>query len=85
MTFSGISSWFFTKGHRIFMESISWEMKNMCKTCKLEIKDHDPEPLVANIACLSQRNQNFRTALWTGSCLQLILMCIYYKKINNSS
>ena len=48
----------------------------MCKTCKLEIKDHGPEPLVANIACLSQRNQNYRTALWTGGCLQLTLMCI---------
>ena len=39
-------------------------------------QDRGPEPLVVNIECATKRNDNFRTTLWTGSNLQLTLMCI---------
>lgn len=39
-------------------------------------QDRGPEPLVVNIECATQNNENFRTALWTGRNLQLTLMCI---------
>lgn len=38
--------------------------------------DHGPRPFVANIPCVTQQNQNFRTAFWTGCHLQMTLMCI---------
>lgn len=38
--------------------------------------DHGPEPFVANIPASARQNQNFRTAFWTGSHLQMTLMCI---------
>lgn len=43
---------------------------NGCET------DHGPKPFVSNILCAAQRNQNFRTAFWTGCHLQMTLMCI---------
>lgn len=43
---------------------------NYCKT------DFGPEPFTVNIEQAACRNNNFRTALWTGSYLQLTLMCI---------
>ncbi len=43
---------------------------NVCET------DHGSKPFVANIMCAAQRNQNFRTAFWTGCHLQMTLMCI---------
>lgn len=39
-------------------------------------QDRGPEPLVVNIECATRSNANFRTTLWTGSNLQLTLMCI---------
>jgi len=41
-----------------------------------ELRDYGPEPFVINIAEAARRNQNFRTALWTGYYLQLTLMSI---------
>lgn len=41
-----------------------------------QTQDRGPEPLVVNIECATQKNQNFRTALWTGRHLQLTLMSI---------
>ena len=38
--------------------------------------DHGPKPFIANIIRAAQRNQNFRTALWTGCRLQMTLMSI---------
>lgn len=38
--------------------------------------DHGPEPYVTNIEQATCRNNNFRTALWTGEYLQLTLMSI---------
>jgi mannose-6-phosphate isomerase-like protein (cupin superfamily) len=39
-------------------------------------KDYGPEPFVVNINEAAKRNNNFRTALWTGEHLQLTLMSI---------
>ena len=39
-------------------------------------QDRGSEPLVVNIECATKGNDNFRTTLWTGSNLQLTLMCI---------
>lgn len=39
-------------------------------------RDYGSEPFVVNIQEATLRNNNFRTALWTGSHLQLTLMCI---------
>lgn len=38
--------------------------------------DYGPCPFVTNIADATVRNNNYRTALWTGNHLQLTLMCI---------
>lgn len=40
------------------------------------IMDYGPTPLVVNIEDDTQQNNNFRTALWTGSYLQITLMNI---------
>ncbi len=39
-------------------------------------KDYGPEPIAFNIEKATKENENFRTALWTGSKLQLTLMNI---------
>ena len=41
-----------------------------------DIKDYGPVPNVVNIEDVTKRNDTFRTALWTGSHLQLTLMSI---------
>jgi len=40
------------------------------------LKDYGPEPFVINIEQATKKNNTFRTALWTGSHLQLTLMSI---------
>jgi len=40
------------------------------------LKDYGPHPFVVNIEEATKQNNNFRTALWTGSHLQLTLMSI---------
>ena len=40
------------------------------------IRDYGPEPFVVNIEEITQLNNTFRTALWTGEHLQLTLMSI---------
>jgi len=40
------------------------------------LKDYGPAPFVVNIEEATKQNNNFRTALWTGSHLQLTLMSI---------
>ncbi|GAE90297.1 mannose-6-phosphate isomerase [Acetivibrio straminisolvens JCM 21531] len=42
----------------------------------IKLKDYGPEPFVVNIEEAAKQNDNFRTALWTGSHLQLTLMSI---------
>ena len=38
--------------------------------------DHGPKPFVAHVVRAVRQNQNFRTAFWTGSHLQMTLMSI---------
>ena len=40
------------------------------------IKDYGPEPIVVNIENITKQNDTFRTALWTGTHLQLTLMSL---------
>lgn len=42
----------------------------------IQLKDYGREPFVVNIEEATKQNNNFRTALWTGSHLQLTLMSI---------
>ena len=52
-------------------------MEKQCRrTCPAEIRDYGGAPLVVNIDEVSNANQNFRTALWTGMHLQVTLMSI---------
>ena len=41
-----------------------------------EIRDYGDEPFVFNISHATNRNENFRTTIWTGRDLQLTLMSI---------
>lgn len=55
--------------------------KNTCNrninTCNAaDNMDYGPEPFVVNIHRATAQNSNFRTALWTGTHLQLTLMNI---------
>lgn len=43
---------------------------------KIQLKDYGPQPFVVNIEEATKQNNTFRTALWTGSYLQLTLMSI---------
>lgn len=40
------------------------------------VTDHGPESFVVNMEKITRQNKNFRTALWTGSYLQITLMSI---------
>jgi len=40
------------------------------------LEDYGPEPFVVNIENITRQNDAFRTALWTGTHLQLTLMSI---------
>lgn len=40
------------------------------------LKDYGPRPLVFNIEKATKQNNTFRTAIWTGSHLQVTLMSI---------
>lgn len=42
----------------------------------IEIMDYGPEPFVVDINEITQLNDTFRTALWTGTHLQVTLMSI---------
>ena len=42
----------------------------------IKLKDYGPEPFVVNITEVTKQNNTYRTALWTGSHLQLTLMSI---------
>ena len=41
-----------------------------------DIRDYGCEPFILNIRHATEKNENFRTALWTGRHLQLTLMSI---------
>ena len=40
------------------------------------LRDYGPDPFVVNIEEVTERNNNFRTALWTGENLQVTLMSL---------
>ena len=42
----------------------------------IKLKDYGPEPFVVNINEATKQNDTFRTALWTGTYLQVTLMSI---------
>ncbi|MDZ7706727.1 MAG: cupin domain-containing protein [Trueperaceae bacterium] len=42
----------------------------------VQLKDHGPSPYTVNIETATVENPNYRTALWTGTNLQLTLMSI---------
>lgn len=42
----------------------------------MELKDYGSNPFVTNIEEATKQNSNYRTALWTGSHLQVTLMSI---------
>jgi len=42
----------------------------------VQLKDHGPSPYTVNIETATVQNPNYRTALWTGTNLQLTLMSI---------
>ena len=42
----------------------------------VELKDHGGKPFVVNIARAARQNRYYRTALWTGKHLQVVLMSI---------
>lgn len=39
-------------------------------------RDCGPDPCIVNIRQESVKNQNYRTTLWTGSSMQMVLMCL---------
>nr|WP_274542240.1 cupin domain-containing protein [Clostridium tetani] len=43
---------------------------------EIELKDYGTEPFVVNIEEATKQNNTYRTALWTGTHLQLTLMSI---------
>ncbi len=43
---------------------------------QITLQDYGPQPYVVNIDKATKQNNNFRTALWTGSHLQVTLMSI---------
>jgi mannose-6-phosphate isomerase-like protein (cupin superfamily) len=50
--------------------------RNVSTKADVVLKDYGAEPLVIDIEAATLSNDNFRTALWTGSLLQLTLMSI---------
>ena len=42
----------------------------------IQLRDHGKEPYVVNIENAAEQNRAFRTALWTGDHLQVVLMSI---------
>ena len=46
------------------------------KTEKVNFLDYGPKPYVVNIDEATKKNNNYRTAIWTGDHLQLTLMSI---------
>lgn len=49
--------------------------KPYCMDC-IDLRDYGPYPYTVNINEATKQNTNFRTALWTGTYLQLTLMSI---------
>lgn len=50
--------------------------KNIFRCYTPCIKDRGNTPCIVNMDCLAKQNKCYRTALWTGTHLQVTLMCI---------
>ena len=65
-----------------FMISCNQNPQSECVTepeteaVEVTLEDHGAEPTVLNIDAYTMANDNFRTALWTGTYLQVTLMAI---------
>ncbi len=57
------------------METHSFK-KGSCGAC---VNNHGPAPCIVHVMGAAQKNQNFRTAFWTGSCLQMTLSWVSRK------
>ncbi|SCH70081.1 MULTISPECIES: cupin domain-containing protein [unclassified Romboutsia] len=42
----------------------------------IKLSDYGPEPLVVNLENAAEKNNRFRTVIWTGNNLQIVLMSI---------
>jgi mannose-6-phosphate isomerase-like protein (cupin superfamily) len=60
-------------GHGKLMAGHSYPM---VYSTPIVLKDYGPEPFAVNIEEAAKQNNAYRTVLWTGSHLQLALMCI---------
>jgi mannose-6-phosphate isomerase-like protein (cupin superfamily)/rubrerythrin len=63
----------------VFLYASAGEKENATRFAALNeeaIKDYGSNPFVVNIEEVTKRNNNYRTALWTGSNLQVTLMSI---------
>jgi mannose-6-phosphate isomerase-like protein (cupin superfamily) len=53
-----------------------WEVKKLNPRSNAALKDYGGAPLIINLARAAKENPNYRTALWTGTHLQVTLMRI---------
>lgn len=66
----------------VFLWALTGEQENAARVGFLHeevsnrLKDYGPEPFVVDIEEVTKKNNNFRTALWTGDHLQLTVMSI---------
>ncbi len=56
--------------------SRTYTSQSVQDTGLFELKDYGPEPFVININEAADKNNTFRTALWTGTHLQVTLMSL---------
>ena len=71
----------FTNGYISYPDEIQYESRfDLTEPAEedgsIEMNDYGPEPFVVNINEVTKQNDTYRTALWTGSHLQLTLMSI---------
>jgi len=66
----------YTYTHEIEYDSRFDSLQSANDDGLIQLKDYGPEPFVVNIEEATKQNHTYRTALWTGSHLQLTLMSI---------
>lgn len=57
-------------------DEMEWDSRADMGSNKITLQDHGPQPYAVNIDEATKQNNNFRTALWTGTHLQVTLMSI---------
>lgn len=53
-----------------------WALRYPGERGFIEIKDYGPNPFVINIEEVTEQNDTYRTALWTGDHMQLVLISL---------